>query len=143
MVLHLFVLGKSGQLLVVFLGVGLEGKEGHVVAQDVELSCREVEVESVGDFFVAGSDGLVENAVAPAGLGVLFLLVEVDGHVGVEHGLDVCDFGVVDVVLVDLFGNDVESHVVLLLKHDLHLVENELQLLSLVHRPVGLDLHLL
>lgn len=70
-------------------------------------------------------------------------MVEVDGHVGVVGDFEVCDLIVVDVIFVDLFGDDEEPHVVLLLEHDLHLVQDELQFLALVHRAVGLHLHLL
>lgn len=70
-------------------------------------------------------------------------MVEVDGHVGEVGDFEICDLIVVDVVLVDLLGDDVETHVVLLLQHDLHLVQDELQLLTLIHRSIGLHLHLL
>lgn len=87
--------------------------------------------------------GFFEDAVAPAGLRIVFLVVIVYGHVGVEIGLDICDFRIVDVVLIDLFGDDVETDIVFLLEHDLHLVKNELKFLSFVHRSVGLHLNLL
>ena len=76
---------------------------------------------------------MIEDAVAPAGLSVVLLLVEVAGHVGVEVGLQVSELRIIDVILVDLLGDDVEANAVLLLEHDLHLVENEFQLFSLVH----------
>ena len=70
-------------------------------------------------------------------------MIEVDGHVCVVGDFEVCDLIVVDVIFIDLFGDDEEPDVVLLLDHDLHLVQNELQFLALVHRTVGLHLHLL
>ncbi len=142
-VFKVFIGGESGQFLVVGSRVGLEDEEGDVVAQDVFLAGGEVEIESVGDGFVVGGEGGVEDAVAPADLGVVVDVVVVGSHVGVEVDLDICNFWVVDVVLVDLFGDDEETHIVLLLEHDLHLVHDELQLLSLIHRPVGLHLHFL
>jgi hypothetical protein len=57
----------------------------------------------------------MENAVASAGLRVLLLLIEVNRHVRVEHGLDVGDIWIVDVIFVDLFRNNEETHVILLL----------------------------
>jgi hypothetical protein len=70
-------------------------------------------------------------------------MIVVDGHVRVIANLEVSYLLVVDVILVDLLGNDEEPHIVLLLQHDLHLVQDELQLLPAVHRTVGLHLHFL
>lgn len=70
-------------------------------------------------------------------------MIKVDGHVCIEGDLEVSNFIVVDVVFIDLFGNDEESHIILLLQHDLHLVKNELKLFTLIHGSIGLHLHLL
>ena len=67
----------------------------------------------------------------------------VNCHVSVELNFKVCDGVVSQVVFVYLFTDNEKPHMVFLLKHDFHLVENKLQLFPLVHRPIGLDLHLL
>ncbi len=141
--LQLLLLRKFLELTVVFLGEGLQHEEAHVVGEDVLLAGGEAELESGGDGFGGLLESGVEDAVGASGVGVVVLVVVVGGHVGVEGDLEVDDVGVVDVVLVDLLGDDEEAHVVLLLEHDAHLVQDELQLLSLVHRPVRLHLHLL
>ena len=82
---------------------------------------------------MASRYGFFKDSVAPAGLRIVFLVVVVDSHVRVEIGLDISDFRIVDVILIDLFGDDVESNVIFLLEHDLHLVKNELKFLSFVH----------
>jgi len=74
---------------------------------------------------------------------VVLLMVIVAGHVSVEGDLEVDNVGLIDVVLVDFFGDDEEAYVVALLEHDAHLVEDELQLLAFVHGAVGLHLHFL
>ena len=143
LLLELLLLREFFELLVVFLGVGLQHEEADVVRQHVFLAGRKAELQSLGDGLGGLLEGEVEDAVDAAGLGVVVLLVVVAGHVGVESDLEVHDVGVVDVVLVDLLGDDEEPHVVLLLEHDPHLVEDELQFLPFVHRAVGLHLHLL
>ena len=50
---------------------------------------------------------------------------------------------IVDIILVDLLGDDEESNEILLFYHYLHLIENKLELLSLVHRTIGLNLNFL
>jgi hypothetical protein len=42
-------------------------------------------------------------------------VIEVDGHVRVVGDFEVCDLIVVDVIFIDLFGDDEEPNVVLLL----------------------------
>lgn len=90
-----------------------------------------------------GTQGFVENAIASADLRIVFVVIVVDGHVGIEVDLEVCDFWIVDVVLIDFFGNDEESHVIFFLQHYFHLIQDELQLLPLVHGTVCFDLHFL
>lgn len=50
-----------------------------------------------------GRNGLVQDAIASASLRIFFGMIVVDGHEGVELYLDVCNFRIVDVVLVNLF----------------------------------------
>ena len=54
----------------------------------------------------------MENAVGSASLGVLILMVVVDRHIGIEGDLEVNYLGLVDIVLIDLFGDNVESDIV-------------------------------
>ena len=70
-------------------------------------------------------------------------MVVVDSHVGVEESLEVGDLGVIDVIFIYFFGDDVEPDVIFFLEHDLHLVKDELQFLTFVHRSVGFHLHFL
>ena len=88
-------------------------------------------------------NSFIKNSVASASLRIVFLVVVVDSHIGVEIGLEISDLRIVDVVLIDLFGDDVESNVIFLLEHNLHLVKNEFQLLSFVHRSIGFHLNFL
>lgn len=75
----------------------------------------------------------MQYAIAATGLWVILIIVVVDGHVCIEVDFEVCDFWVIDVILIDFFGDDEEPDVIFLLEHDLHLIKDELQLLSLVH----------
>ena len=54
----------------------------------------------------------MENAVGSASLGVLILMVVVDRHIGIEGDLEVNYIGLVDIILIDLFGDNVESDIV-------------------------------
>lgn len=45
-------------------------------------------------------------------MGVFVLVVVVSGHVGIEGDLEIDDFRLVDVIFVDLFGNNVESYII-------------------------------
>ena len=60
-------------------------------------------------------------------------MVMVNCHVSVELNFKVCDGVVSQVVFVYLFTDNEKPHMVFLLKHDLHLVENKLQLFPFVH----------
>lgn len=125
------------------LSIGLKRKESDVVGQDIGKGSREVEIQCLRNALLGRFKGLPDDPVAPAGVGIPILVVEVDGHVGVVGDLEIGNLVIVDIVLVDLLGNDEEAHVIRPLQHDLHLVQDELQFLTLVHRPVGLHLHLL
>lgn len=102
-----------------------------------------MEIQSLRNILLGRFQSLPDDPIAPAGIGIPILMVEIDGHVGIVGDLEIGNLIIVDIVLVDLLGNDEETHVILLLQHDLHLVHDELQFLTLVHRSVGLHLHLL
>lgn len=54
-------------------------------------------------------------------------------EVGVKSDLNIGDLVVVQVLLVDFFADDEQTNKILFLDHDLHLVEDKLQLLASVH----------
>ena len=120
--LQVLLLWKFGQLCVVGLWIGLQNQKGDVIAEHIQFSDWEVEFKGLRQFLVASRYGFFKDSVAPAGLRIVFLVVVVDSHVRVEIGLDISDFRIVDVILIDLFGDNVESNVIFLLEHDLHLV---------------------
>jgi hypothetical protein len=70
-------------------------------------------------------------------------VIVVDGQVGVVVDFNISDLVVVYVIFVDLFADDVQTDMVVLFQHDLHLVHDKLKLLSSVHRPISLNLNLL
>ena len=79
------------------------------------------------------SYGLIKDAIAPACLRIVLLLVEIASHVSIEISLQVSNLRVIDIVFIDLLGDNVETNVIFFLKHDLHLVKDKLEFLSFVH----------
>lgn len=70
-------------------------------------------------------------------------MVVVHGQVGIILNFDIGDLVIVQIVLIDFLTDDEESNIILLLYHNLHLIQDELQLLASVHGSIGLDLDLL
>lgn len=125
------------------LRVRLKGKEADIVGKYVLETSREAKVQSFRDDLLGDLESLPQYSVASAALSNPIFVVEVDGHVCEVCNLEVCNLVIIDVVLIDLLGDNEEPNEVLLFEHDLHLVENELQLFTFVHRSVGLHLHFL
>lgn len=121
----------------------MEGKEADIIGEDMCDIGREAKVEFIRDDLFGGFKSIVDDFIAPGGFLIYSHMIVVDGQIGVIRDFNISDFVVVDVLLVDLLADDVQSDIIFLLYHDFHLVENELKFLSLVHRPVRLDLHFL
>lgn len=94
---------------------------------------REPEIKLIRDHFFGVLKCLVNDSIASGAFGIVVHVIVVDGQIRVVSDLNVGDFVVVDVLLVDLLADDVQSDVIFLLDHDLHLVQNELEFLSSVH----------
>lgn len=108
------------------LGVRLQDKEADIVGKHILEARRKVEIQSLRDDLLGGLESLPQNSVASAALSNPILIVEVDGHVCKIRDLEVCNLIIIDIVFIDLLGDDEETNEVFLLEHDLHLVEDEL-----------------
>lgn len=121
----------------------MQGQESNVVAQNIGYSAFESEIECLWDYLFGGFESLPNEFVAACALSEVLLLNLIHQHIRVEQDFNVCNFIIVDVILVDLFGNDEQPHEIFLLDHDFHLIEDKFKLFSLIHGSICLDLDFL
>ena len=97
------------------LRVRLQNEKGDIVGKDILEAGRKAEIQSLRDDLFGGLESLPQYSVASAALSNSILIVEVDGHVCKICDLEVSNFIIIDVIFVDLLGDDKETNEILLL----------------------------
>jgi hypothetical protein len=109
----------------IFSWVRLQYKEANVVAKYIFFPSRESKLKYLRYIFLSTLQSFMENTVSSTSLGILILMIVVDSHVSIESHLKINYFGLVDVIFIDFFGNNIKSDIVMFFEHDSHLIQNE------------------
>lgn len=140
--LELFIIMQFLKFCFSFRRPGMNHKESNIIGKHIMKGDRKIEIHG-RYFFFCVLQSLPDSSIAFARLQKIMLVVVVDCHIRIIGNFYICNLVITQILLIDLFADDVQSHIIFLLYHDLHLVQDKFKFFPSIHWSVSFHLHFL